>query len=105
MTAGLKAVLYPDTVVTPAIAVDLSLSRSRYWFNRVTASNGSGVNSNIDQRLDLMQYQVAVEASHVFTLQDADGKADDKAGLVALSAKASSSSLTAASSGGAYSQI
>ena len=43
---------------------------------------------NIDQRLDLMQYQVAVEASHVFTLQDADAKADEKeaemAGLAAL---------------------
>ena len=84
MTAGLKVVLYPDTMVTPAIAADLNLSRSRYWFNRVFPGGTPGANNNIDQRLDLMQYQVAVEASHVFTLQDADEKSDEKAGLVAL---------------------
>lgn len=84
MTAGLKAVLYPDTMVTPAIAADISMSRARYWFNRVYPSDGSGADNSIDQRLDLMMYQVAVEASHVFTLRDADEKADDKAGLVAL---------------------
>ena len=82
MTAGLKAVIYPDTMVTPAIAVDVSLSRSRYTFNRFFGTPGAS--NNIDQRLDLMQYQVAVEASHVFTLQDADEKSDEKAGLVAI---------------------
>ena len=84
MTAGVKAVLYPDTVVTPAIATDLSVSRARYWFNRVRPSDAAVAVSSIDQRLDLMMLQVAVEASHVFTLQDADEKADEKAGLVAL---------------------
>jgi len=88
MTAGLKAVIYPDTMVTPAIAVDLSVSNSRYAFNRSYASDGSSYN-NIDQRLNLMQYQVAVEASHVFTLRDADAASDEKeaekAGLAALS--------------------
>ena len=83
LTAGLKAVLYPDTLVTPAIAVDLSVSRSRYAFNRVYPAATPGANNSIDQRLDLMQYQVAVEASHIFTLQDADEKSDEKAGLVA----------------------
>lgn len=82
MTVGAKAVIYPDTIVTPAIAVDASISRSSYRFNR--KSPGGGASGNINQRLNFMQYQVAVEASHVFTLVDADDKADAKAGLVAL---------------------
>jgi len=81
LTAGVKAVLFPDTVVTPAIAVDGSVSRSRYWFNR--RFPGGGAPGNIDQRLDLTQYQVAIEASHMFTIKDADEKTDEKADLVA----------------------
>lgn len=84
MTFGAKAVLYPDTMVTPAIAVDLSLSRSRYAFNRMFPGGTPGVSGNVNKRLDLMQYQVAVEASHVFTVRDADEKAAEKEGLVAL---------------------
>jgi hypothetical protein len=64
MTAGLRAVLYPDTMVTPAVAADLSVSRHRYWFDRSHAGDGSSDRA-IDQRLDLMQYQVAVELSQI----------------------------------------
>lgn len=78
MLAGTKAVLLPDTEVSPAIAVDLSLARSRYHFNRRHPGGTPGQSNNIDQRLDLMTYQVAVEASHVFTLIDAIQKADEK---------------------------
>lgn len=64
--AGLKASIVPDTVVTPAIALDLSLTRSVYDFNRRNPADASGI--SIDQRLALMTYQFAVEASHLFTV-------------------------------------
>lgn len=78
LIAGLKTVLLADTAVSPAIALDLSLSRSRYHFNRLFPATVPGRTGDINQRLDLMQYQVAVEASHVFTLRDADERADEK---------------------------
>lgn len=84
MTAGAKALILPDTVVSPALALDVSVSRSRYYFNRRFPGGTPGGNNNINQRLDLMRYQVAVEASHVFILRDAVDKADEKAGLAAL---------------------
>jgi hypothetical protein len=84
LTFGAKAVLYPDTQVTPAIAIDASLSRSRYYFNRRFPGGTPGVSGNINQRLDLMQYQVAVEASKIFTIKDADEKADEQAGPAIL---------------------
>lgn len=68
--AGLKASVVPDTVVTPAIALDLSATRARYNFNRLAQSGNAGVGGNIDQRLDLMTYQFAVETSHLFTLNE-----------------------------------
>lgn len=78
LTAGVKTVLYPDTQVTPAFAVDASISRSRYYFNRRFPGGTPGVSGNINQRLDLMQYQVALEASKTFVLKDADEKADER---------------------------
>lgn len=66
--AGLKAVLHPDTIVTPALAVDASVSRSRYYFNRRFPGGTPGQSNNVSQRLDLWQYQVAFEASHLFTI-------------------------------------
>lgn len=68
--AGLKASIVPDTVVTPAIALDVSAARSQYDFNRRFPGGTPGANNNISQRLTLMTYQVAVESSHLFTISD-----------------------------------
>lgn len=66
---GTRAILVPDTIVTPGVAIDASLGWQRYYFNEMrpapTAAEGQ-----IDQRLDLMQTQVAVIASHLFTFSD-----------------------------------
>lgn len=84
VTVGAKAVLYPDTQFTPAFAIDVSLSRSRYYFNRRFPGGTPGISGNINQRLDLMQYQVALQASKIFTIKDADDKADEKEGPAVL---------------------
>lgn len=60
---GIKAVVAPDSVVTPAFAVDLGLSRSRYFLSRM---DGGGTGGGTNQRFDLFQYHVAIEASHQF---------------------------------------
>lgn len=52
---GAKAVLWPDTIVTPALAVDGSIGWQRYF--------GDG------SRLDLLQFQLAVETSHRFRFE------------------------------------
>ncbi len=73
---GLKASVVPDTLVaadglpTPAIALDASLTRSDYDFNRRFPGGTPGLNNNISQRLALMTYQFAVEASHLFTVDE-----------------------------------
>ena len=70
---GLKASLVPDTIVaaeglpSPAIALDASITQSRYNFNR-SFPGGTPAGGNIDERLTLTAYSVAVEASHLFTL-------------------------------------
>ena len=60
--AGVKAVAVPDTMVTPAIAVDVGLQKSRYFLDRFDQENLSG--DSVNERLDLYQYRVAIEASH-----------------------------------------
>lgn len=60
---GVKAVVAPDSIVTPAFAVDLGLSRSRYFMSRL---EGGGAGGGTNQRFDLFQYHVAIEASHQF---------------------------------------
>lgn len=65
--AGMKASIVPDTVVTPAVALDVSMTRSVYDFNREAPGGGSG---NITQRLELMTYLVALEASHLFEIEE-----------------------------------
>ena len=67
---GMKASVVPDTIVTPAIALDLSIARSLYDFNRRFPGGSPGISNNIDQRLELMTYQFAVESSHLFTLNE-----------------------------------
>jgi len=68
--AGLKASIVPDTLVTPAIALDLSITRSLYNFNRLAPGGTPGASNNINQRLELMTYQFAVESSRLFTLDE-----------------------------------
>ena len=66
--AGVKAVVMPDTVVQPGIAVDASVSDSRYAYNRISPG-APAVSNQINDLLVLWQYQVAVEMSHLFELQ------------------------------------
>lgn len=68
--AGVKAVVMPDTIVQPGIAVDASVSNSRYAYNRISPG-APAVSNQINDLLVLWQYQVAVEASHLFELQGA----------------------------------
>jgi hypothetical protein len=68
--AGFKASIVPDTLVTPAIALDLSLTRSDYNFNRRFPGGTPGVSGDINQRLVLMTYQFGVESSHLFVLDE-----------------------------------
>lgn len=65
---GLKYVFYPDTIVTPGLAIDASFTRSRYDFSRRFPGGSALINNNISERLDLYESQIAVLASHLFTL-------------------------------------
>lgn len=69
-TVGIKWVFYPDTVVTPALALDASITRTRYTFNRIYPGGVPGQDQRVNQSLDLWQYQVAVETSHLFTIEE-----------------------------------
>lgn len=71
-TIGAKAVIFPDSVAMPALALDFSVTRARHYFNRREPGGTPNVSNNIDQRLDLMHYQVALETSHLFTLVEKD---------------------------------
>jgi len=83
--AGVKAVLAADTQFTPAIAVDASLTHSQYAFNRRFPGGGSPTqNNDVNQQLGLWQYQVAIEASHLFTIVDAVTKQEQKETGLAL---------------------
>ena len=74
--AGVRASVVPDTIVaadgfpTPAIALDASLTQAAYQFNRLNQTGPAGVSSSITGRLTLMTYQFAVEASHLFTVDE-----------------------------------
>jgi hypothetical protein len=68
--AGFKALIVPDTIVNPAIALDLNITRSHYNFNRITPGGTPGINNGFSQALELTTYQVAVETSHLFTLDE-----------------------------------
>jgi hypothetical protein len=52
---GAKAVLFPDTLVSPGLALDAGAGWQRYFD---------------DLRLDILQYQVAIEASHRFVFRE-----------------------------------
>jgi len=78
--AGLRATIIPDTIVTPAVALDLGLTQSVYNFNRVFPGGTPGANNDISQRLTLMTCQFGVEASHRFTI-DEDWKLEPYGGV------------------------
>lgn len=63
--AGVKAVLVPDTLSAPGAALDASLSWQRYYFNELQPGR-TAAQTQIDQRLDLLQTQVALETGHLF---------------------------------------
>lgn len=68
--AGLKASIVPDTIVNPAIALDLSFTRSHYNLNRISPGGTPGIGNGFNHNLDLTTYQVAVETSHLFTIDE-----------------------------------
>lgn len=69
-TIGVRATIYPDTIVTPALALDASLTGSRYDFNRRDPSGAPGLSDQINETLTLWQYQLAVETSHLFSVEN-----------------------------------
>ena len=68
---GVKAVIVPNTDYSPAVALDVGLSHSRYTFDRLAPAS-AGVSGNISQVLTLMQIQVALEASYRFRIRTLD---------------------------------
>lgn len=66
---GAKAVLVPDTVAGPAIALDASVGWQRHHFNEVRPE-ATAAAGQIDQRLDVLRYQVALETSHRFDFSE-----------------------------------
>jgi hypothetical protein len=70
---GVRALLWPDTEVkdafiVPALAVDGSAGFQRYYFNDLQPAQGASV-GGIDQRLDLLHLQLALETSHLFKFE------------------------------------
>jgi len=61
---GVKDVLWPDTIVGPGLAADVSFGWQRYWFNETHPEQAFGY--SIDQRLDVLLTQVALETGHLF---------------------------------------
>lgn len=78
--AGLKASIVPDTIVNPAIALDLNLTRSHYNFNRISPGGTPGINAGFNQDLTLTTYQVAIETSHLFEI-DSNWKLEPYGGV------------------------
>lgn len=66
-TVGIRSTIYPDTIVTPGIALDASVSNTRFEFNRSMPMGG--VQNKINQVLSLWQYQFAVETSKQFSIE------------------------------------
>lgn len=70
---GAKVMIWPDTVVTPALAVDGSVGWQRYF--------GA-------DRLDLFQTQVALEASHLFRFERTSWELEPYGGVKWLGTRA-----------------
>ncbi|HVC08625.1 MAG TPA: hypothetical protein VNH15_01640 [Elusimicrobiota bacterium] len=63
---GVQDVIFPDTIVTPAVAVNIGFSGAMYPLDRMNDSAGNV--SAVNDTLTLLEYQLGVEASHVFPL-------------------------------------
>lgn len=77
--AGLRGLLFPDTIASAALAVDASVTAERYWFNR-SQPQVTPAAVNVKDRLDLLRLQLAIEASRRFDL-DGRWKAEPYGGL------------------------
>lgn len=87
---GAKAVIIPDTIVSPAIALDASVGLQRYF--------GGG------RRLDLMQLQIAMEVSHRFVLKDPAFTIEPYGGVKWLRTQAYLKTIATGSRVGGYQQ-
>jgi opacity protein-like surface antigen len=65
---GVKFSVVPETQFDTAIALDLGLTRSAYSLDHVSPGGFPGAGP-LDERLTLTTWQVAVEASHRFSLK------------------------------------
>ena len=65
MGAGVKALIMSESLVTPAIALDAGVVLERYNFNR-----SNGALATIDERLELIRTQIALEGSKRFEIDD-----------------------------------
>ena len=74
VAGGARAVVIPDTIVGPALTLDLSYGLQRY---RLDAQG----NLPVDQQLDLRQVQVALETSHRFDFKDPKTSAEPYGGV------------------------
>ena len=63
LVGGARAVILPDTIVSPALTLDLSYGLQRYRLDALGATA-------IDQQLDMRQVQAAVETSHRFDFKE-----------------------------------
>ncbi|MDE2291188.1 MAG: autotransporter domain-containing protein [Elusimicrobia bacterium] len=67
--AGVRGLLFPESVVTPALAVDASVGLERYSFNR-SAGQPTAALTSVKDRLDLMRLQLALETSRTFKVDE-----------------------------------
>jgi len=63
---GVQDVIFPDTIVTPAVAINAGFSGAMYPLDQMNDSAGNV--SAVNDTLTLLEYQLGVEVSHVFPL-------------------------------------
>ncbi len=77
--AGVRGLLFPDTIASAALAVDASVTMEKYWFSRSQPQPTAALVS-VKDRLDLLKLQLALEASRRFEF-DGRWKAEPYGGL------------------------
>ena len=75
--AGAKAVLLPDTIVSPGVALDGRLGWERYYFNELQPA-GTRSQAFVNEQLDIWRYQLALEVSHQFNARESRSEAAGK---------------------------
>ncbi|HBL18583.1 MAG: hypothetical protein A2X36_08805 [Elusimicrobia bacterium GWA2_69_24] len=88
--AGLKAVIWPESIVTPAIALDAQLGWQRYYFNDMQPGVGenNAVSTAVDERFDIFHTQVALETSRRFKFKGERLQVEPYGGIKWLRAQA-----------------